>query len=276
MSATRMNDIELMDVQRELPEDGVCARCGVAVKPLDLGAWLGWFVPPVCDLCVDGARATKRAHERAARLTAWRAVLDEQMGGDLYTSRRVSLPEPLECFARAGGWMPSQSAVYLTGGVGTGKTQAMAEMALRVMDRMADEPRPACPVAYMTVHGLLAAMRAREDVTPLLNAPWLFLDEIGAVALTDWGHEQMYLVINQRAASRKPTVFASNYHLADLIAWGGSQPQHATPGGRAYGVVGWDHRVTTRIMAMIGGLDADRRLPGVLTFERAWRLEVRR
>lgn len=278
MTAKRVELTGLFDgLSADKPAPKPCERCGQKVAPLELGAALGgWFVPPICEACVEADRLKRAEHERAARIKAWRSELVEQMGGDLYLMRRVELPTLLESFAAAGGWMEGQSAVYLTGGVGTGKTQAMAEMAQRVIERLAGEPLARCPVAYATIHDLLAALRQRESVERFIKAPWLFLDEIGAVALTDWGHEQVYTLINGRAASRKPTVFASNYHLVDLLMWGGVAPESVPGIGRAYGVVGWDHRVVTRLMAMCGGQDADHRLPGVITFERAWRMEVRR
>jgi hypothetical protein len=119
---------------------------------------------------------------------------------------------------------------------------------------------------------LLDMLRAREDVSALTSAPWLFLDEIGAVALTDWGHEQVFKLISARCHSERPTVYASNHHLIDLLLWAGE----STSPGAFYGVAGWDHRITTRLLAAIGGQDERKRLPGVITFERRWRLEVRR
>lgn len=272
MTSKRMDDLTgLLGEVSERPQPGKCERCGQAVPPLDTKMG-GWFTPPICTPCVEGERAAQRKNERAARIKAWTKELERQQGGPLCTKRRVELPDLLAAFVVGGGWLEGQSAVYLTGHTGTGKTQAMTEMALRLIERHADEQRATSPVAYVSMQDLLDMLRAREDVSALTSAPWLFLDEIGGVALSDWGHEQVFKLISARCHSERPTVYASNHHLIDLLLWAGV----ATSPGAFYGVAGWDHRITTRLLAAIGGQDEQQRLPGVITFERRWRLEVRR
>lgn len=272
MTAKRMDDLsELLGGASERPQPGKCERCGQPVQPIDtrMGSW---FTPPVCTPCVESDRAAQRKHERAARIKAWTKELERQQGGPLCVKRRVELPDLLASFVVGGGWLEGQSAVYLTGSTGTGKTQAMTEMALRLIERYADEQRSASPVAYVSMQDLLDMLRAREDVSGLMSAPWLFLDEIAGVALSDWGYEQVFKLISARCHSERPTVYASNYHLIDLLVWAGV----AGANGSGHGVAGWDHRITTRLLAAIGGRDEAHRLPGVITFEKRWRLEVRR
>jgi hypothetical protein len=272
MSSKRMDDTGVLTgLLSETPESKPCERCKRPIRAIDTG--MGWFNPPVCDACVEGERAAVRSAERAARIKAWTRELERQQGGALHTQLRVELPDLLASFVTAGGgWLPGQSALYLCGSTGGGKTQSMTEMAQRVIEQSADEALPNCPVAYASMQDVMHRLRERQDISHLVTARWLFLDEIASVALTDWGHEQVLAIINKRCQSLKPTIYASNYHIADLIEWGGSADAH----GASYGVAGWDHRIMTRLMAAIGGLDADHRLPGVVTFARNWRMEVRR
>ena len=77
---------------------------------------------------------------------------------------------------------------------------------------------------------------------PVIHADVLVLDELGAQKPTPWVSEVLYLVLNTRYTRRLPTLFTTNYGLAEESA--------ATSGGERAGPAGSDE-LTSRIPAML-------------------------
>lgn len=243
---------------------GSCEACGASMVwrwwPFDGGSW----VKMACDHC-SAAHAKREADaQHAARLAAWRRQYATR-AWPRHVARRVELDERIASFVSAdqAGWLAGQTALYLTGDVGTGKTQALVEAGHRIIERMAREPQAAhdCPVYYASIPRLLSELRGGGgDASVYHRAPWLLLDELGCEGLTDWGYEQVYTLIDARYGLELPTLFASNVGLMGLMT--GS-------------IKGWDSRMMTRCSELIGGPDASGRHPGQIVLERGWRMEVR-
>jgi DNA replication protein DnaC len=50
-----------------------------------------------------------------------------------------------------------------------------------------------------------------DVIRPVMDAPLLVLDDLGAERLTDWVEETMNVIVNSRYNARLPTIFTSNY-----------------------------------------------------------------
>lgn len=258
-----LKKIEIAAEPADKPAPRPCERCGAPRQALWFPGFTdeGWFWPPVCDACVAQAQREEAQRERAARLGAWRASF-ERMVWPRYMRRRVELDPVVAAFAAGGGVAPGQLALYLTGGTGTGKTQAMAELGQRVLERLAAEGRAgSCPVFYIDIPGVLTALRQQDSLEAYERAPWLLIDEIGLSGLTDWAQEQIYSLIKARYLAELPTVFAGNLHPAELLR---------SP------VKGWDDRIIRRIIELCGGVGPDKKIPGVVVMDQARWLEVRK
>ena len=255
--------IEVAPEPSERPAPRPCERCGADIKAIWFPGFMKeeWFWPPVCEGCIT--RKQREDHERAAaaRLGAWRASF-ERMVWPRYMRQRVELDPVVAAFANGGASACGHLALYLTGGTGTGKTQAMADLGQRVIDRLAAEGvSGGCPVFYIDIPGVLAALRQQESLDAYERAPWLLLDEVGLSGLTDWAQEQVYSLIKARYLAELPTVFAGNLHPAELLR---------NP------VKGWDDRIIRRIIELCGGVGADKKIRGVVVMDQARWLEVRK
>lgn len=48
------------------------------------------------------------------------------------------------------------------------------------------------------------------------SSPWLFLDDFGTEKLTEWGYEQLYLIINSRYLKKLSVFITTNLGLAEM------------------------------------------------------------
>ncbi len=57
-----------------------------------------------------------------------------------------------------------------------------------------------------------------QVLDPVMDAELLVLDELGAQKPTAWVNETLYLIMNRRYTRRLPTIFTTNYRLAETSA----------------------------------------------------------
>ena len=56
----------------------------------------------------------------------------------------------------------------------------------------------------------------RSVIDDLTNTDILLIDDFGVESVTDWRQEQFYNIINERYITQRPTIFTSNFDLAEL------------------------------------------------------------
>lgn len=115
------------------------------------------------------------------------------------------------------GW-----GIYLWGEAGTGKTHLAACIANELIERGYQVIMT--NLSEITKNGKLSA----EYIGQLSDIDFLIFDDIGVDRVKTstgdtWLQERLYEIINSRYNNQKPTIFTSNYAIAELITERGVQ-----------------------------------------------------
>lgn len=114
---------------------------------------------------------------------------------------------------------PERNGLYISGGVGTGKTHLAAAIANHLLSQ-------GTAVICMTMIDLLARIKRTygsggEDESQVLatyqQVPLLIIDDLGKEPPTDWTVATIYKIVNARYEAYLPTVVTTNYADAALI-----------------------------------------------------------
>lgn len=121
------------------------------------------------------------------------------------------------------------ASLFLSGGVGTGKTHALAAV-MSAAAVAGKSPR------YASVPHLMAELRgkvkrdlgegeptAEQVVQGLSSWPLLLLDDLGAESPSTWVQETLYRIVDARYTNLLPMVVASNLSLESLIPFVGER-----------------------------------------------------
>lgn len=185
-----------------------------------------------CPLCDDtGWRPVERdGIRRVARCDCWRSRLGDTRLADANIPSRYqhctlanfrpyndSLRDAVEKVRQFIDAFPGRvdRGLLLIGHAGVGKTH-LAVAALRAVVEKIQTPG----LFYETTK-LLTAIKASYDpvvrmstasiLRPVMETPFLLLDDLGAERPTDWVEETMNLIVNTRYSERRMTLFTSNY-----------------------------------------------------------------
>lgn len=188
--------------------------------------------PKPCPDC-DGTRWRKVADDdgsRVERCGCWRAdatrtllkaarIPTRYRDCDLTTFVTYENPKLLQALDRVRRFVKAFPAVdkglLLIGPPGIGKTH----IAVAALRQVVSEKHT--PGLYYDTRTLLSAIRSTYDpvtrtsavavLRPVVEAPLLVLDDLGAERMTDWVDETMNYIVNTRYNDRRPTIFTSNY-----------------------------------------------------------------
>jgi DNA replication protein DnaC len=227
-------------LQAERPDGCVCLGLGGSGILLELGGLSYWQEP--CLACPEGQALAARLDEVAAveeRREAEQRQAEEAAAATKALRERLAAAEipphfaaltlatfPDERSKRAAvermGQVATQpllsSGVFLWGQPGTGKTgleiaalRAWIEAGHRGFFVKApdflDRLRPGAErVTELTGDALMARV---------LQTPLLVFDDLGAQRTTQWARERLFLVIDGRHDSGRPTLYTSNFDLAE-------------------------------------------------------------
>ena len=134
----------------------------------------------------------------------------------------------VEGFLQEGGFR--QSGLLFVGPPGVGKTHLAVGVLVELIERYRVRGRFAEFTSL--IHQIQATFdpgspeSKREILDPLMNAELLVLDELGAQQMTPWVRDVLYLIINHRYTRQLPTIFTTNYLLAET---GGKKKAKAFP-----------------------------------------------
>lgn len=120
----------------------------------------------------------------------------------------------------------TRRGIYIHGSAGTGKTHlayALHKNFTRTF-LIGDEKKTELNSEFVNASELFAEMKRDFDrkekqypMTTLMESrKLLFVDDIGSEKLSEWVASEFYLLINHRYNEMLPTIFTSNYSLAEL------------------------------------------------------------
>lgn len=185
-------------------------------------------VPSLCPACQAAADADREEQERAdevKRLFALsgRTAKLARMGFDTYPKDKAGLAAAEQArvwIDRYLGRSEEQMCpdLLLIGNVGTGKTG----LAWSIVRHLIEEHRIAARLVNWRV--LLADMQeamkrpdlAVQEALGLHRVPVLVLDDVGSERPTDWRRDELATLIERRYQAELPTIYTSNYTLAEL------------------------------------------------------------
>lgn len=121
-------------------------------------------------------------------------------------------------FVSSGAAFTDRGLIYI-GPAGTGKTHLAVSVLLELVETYGVRGR------FVDFTSLIAQIQSTFNpesgssqhsvLQPIIEADVLVLDELGAQKPSDWVQDILYLVINSRYTERRPTLFTTNYSLAD-------------------------------------------------------------
>lgn len=199
-----------------------CPRCedrGFVLEP-DGGA--GRAHPCDCRKEALGKRYLKSAGipERylACTLESFKVGNQDRAVEEQLLSAREHCRRYLEGFLRPDGRFRADG-LFFTGPPGVGKTHLAAAVLRQLILRFKIAGR------FVDFTSLVHQIQSTFDPTspeskrqvldPVVHAPLLVLDELGAQKPTPWVRDILYLLINTRYSRRLPTLFTSNFPLED-------------------------------------------------------------
>ena len=214
-----------------VPDAAVCPHCGALLPYPKLtgpdGEFWGWRpIPepcqnPRCRKLEAEAEKRRKRNERMAKLPELIARSGVPAGYRDKTTRNYSAANPILAEARQLvleyiGWLngdlPS-GGLYLTGGVGTGKTHLAVAIARGALWY-------GHTVQFTSTISLMRAIKREMDggdMESLMrryeNTGLLVLDDIGKEYATPWALSQLSDIIGARYAAERPVVYTSNYAL---------------------------------------------------------------
>ena len=54
-------------------------------------------------------------------------------------------------------------------------------------------------------------MTEMQALEPIINSPVLLLDDLGALKITDWMHDMLFYILNQRYVHQRPSIITTNF-----------------------------------------------------------------
>jgi DNA replication protein DnaC len=103
--------------------------------------------------------------------------------------------------------------LYIYGGAGTGKTYRAAAICREAARKGEDARFISCARLVMQVRDHM--FDSSQELSRLISAPVLVLDDLGCENMTNQALETLYVVIDERLAWERPTVVTSNYSVPD-------------------------------------------------------------
>jgi len=236
------------------PEPVSCEYCGAMryTRGIHLGSRIMWapYGPEHCT-CPVGEAAyqaekaeqerleceRKQAEEDHKMRNRIRKIIGESGMRDRFLSRTFESFEVMNDNKRAfkavrayadnfaamtpqkGNPAPGRNGIFISGGVGTGKTHLAAAIANQLMHQ-------GTPVICMTMIDLLERIKrtyasAKDDEVSVLtlykSVPLLIIDDMGKEPPTEWAVSTIYNIINSRYEAYLPIVVTTNYDDAVLI-----------------------------------------------------------
>lgn len=107
--------------------------------------------------------------------------------------------------------------LYLYGGLGVGKSFLLGAACNKLAERGIESYMVYTPEFFREMKDAIAQQKVEEKLNAIKAVPVLVLDDIGAETLSAWARDEVLGVILQyRSVHKLPTLYTSNYDLAQL------------------------------------------------------------
>lgn len=179
----------------------------------------------------------------------------------------------VESFLGADGTTRESGLLYV-GPTGVGKTHLAAAVAIELIERRRVRVR------FVEFTDLLHQIQATfqpntpgsksEILDGLAEAELLVLDELGAQKPTAWVQDVLYLIINARYVSRRPTIFTTNFRL-DAGPRHAEREEKLDRGASTPGLESLGHRLQATLVSRLYEMARPILLDGVEDFRRTVR-----
>ncbi len=205
------------------PRMSTCSTCGADFGPVTPFTWRGHeMVPQLCGACADrmkAGEAARRAVANRARLNLPTRPEYENASLDRFWAVTPSQKAALAAVSdMAADWSLSgrlPGGLMLCGPTGVGKTLLAVCLAIELGP---DD------CLFLSTYELLDAMRAGYNggdasaVSRAADVPYLILDDISSVRVTEWVEERLYALLNTRWNAGLPLMTTSNVEPGELRA----------------------------------------------------------
>lgn len=211
-----------------------CAGCGkpyttnlidIAGRKVDFGRF--------CEPCTNAQHADKQTKRQQAfiegRKTAW-----EECCPDFYRTDGIIAALPAEKKKAVQDAIKEGKGCLIHGPSGSFKTTAMFQGAVK---RLIWDKQEVLFISAMEWKPRIsaAAKDCQTDrfLRPFVNAPWLFLDDVGNMGGTASSIEALHSLLEQRMRRRLPVLATTQYAAKDLIDRMKTREGHGTEAGAA-------------------------------------------
>ncbi len=125
------------------------------------------------------------------------------------------------CTAYVAVWPPAKPILFMTGGVGTGKTHLSCGVLRALFDLHGERGQFWATIDLLDRYkATFDEDRATETVEmvdqALRRSPLIVLDDWGTAKSTEWAEERMFRLVDERYRNRSPIVITTNSDLMDM------------------------------------------------------------
>lgn len=216
--------------QGDYVKDGLlyCGKCHTP-KEYEIELPLGYIkikrkVPVMCD-CSKQAEEEQAEQRRRLEFEAWQTRMIKENLGNVANRKCTFLADDLSnpeataiCKAYVAKWEKVQQenlGLLFHGSVGTGKTFHALCIANALIDKGKSVYFTSIPRELAKLQGAYPEDRQRI-MDKLTHCNLLILDDVGSERNTSYAIEQVYMIIDARHESGKPTVATTNTSLEEL------------------------------------------------------------
>lgn len=210
-------------------EPNICPICGKPIEKFyNTNNLKGWF-PIACDCQMKAWEEEQRRMRMARKQQRINDLLDVSMKAPLYDDVRFEKTEigKYESFDKAFNRckkyceiadkvLEANQGIYIYGEKGCGKTHITYCMMWELISKLYS-----CVMTSFNEIKRLEFCNRQDIIEDMINCDFLFIDDLGVEIVTkndqdNWTQEEIYKILNARYNAKKPTIFSSNYSIAQL------------------------------------------------------------
>lgn len=195
---------------------GPCEKCGDEFEgePLTFNGKI-IFTPKICVECERIARESDAMEERQRAKRARKREWEKICPPEYEDTDQARLP-PTAPLANVLSWRFGPEGLLCFGDSRTGKTRSCWVLVRRLWIDEGRKLEALTEVAFSITGQKLARTELDRWLTRLIHVPVFFLDDIGHAATSGRALEEMYHVIEQRTAHKRPIIATTQFSQDEM------------------------------------------------------------